>query len=95
MTKILLIDDERDVRESVAKVLGREGYAVETANDAHQGLELHGSSRFDILITDAVCKYINIGPKQSFPIHKIEKMRSYPQIVLMGFFDNGTIDLWA
>jgi len=54
MTSILLIDDESDVRESVAKVLGREGYEVESAKNAEAGLRLLAEREFDVLITDII-----------------------------------------
>ena len=54
MASILLIDDEPDVRDSVAKVLGREGYEVVSAENAKHGLELLGTRTFDILITDII-----------------------------------------
>jgi CheY-like chemotaxis protein len=54
MANILVIDDEPDVRDSIAKVLGREGYDVVAANDANHGLELLEQMHFDILITDVI-----------------------------------------
>ena len=54
MTSILLIDDESGVRESVAKVLGREGYEVETVGNAEAGLKLLAERDFDVLITDII-----------------------------------------
>ena len=54
MTNILLIDDETDVRDSIAKVLGREGYDVDSASNAESGLALLGKKTFDVLITDII-----------------------------------------
>jgi CheY-like chemotaxis protein len=54
MAKILLIDDELDIRGSVAKVLGRAGHEVVTAENANVGLALLESQHFDILITDII-----------------------------------------
>ncbi len=54
MTRILLIDDETDVRESVAKVLSRAGFDVSTAVNAEQGLELLEKQDFDLLISDII-----------------------------------------
>jgi DNA-binding response OmpR family regulator len=54
MMNILLIDDEKDVRESVAQVLSRAGYRVETADDAELGLAMLEDNDFDLLITDII-----------------------------------------
>jgi CheY-like chemotaxis protein len=54
MTTVLLIDDESDVRDSVAKVLSREGFDVATAENVEQGLKLLGKRPFDVLITDVI-----------------------------------------
>ncbi|MBI2163902.1 MAG: GAF domain-containing protein [candidate division NC10 bacterium] len=51
-TRVLVIDDEVDIREVIADVLGRAGYTVEVAADGHQGLEKFGSGQFDLVITD-------------------------------------------
>jgi CheY-like chemotaxis protein len=50
--RILLIDDEAAVRMTVAEILKRAGYEVQSAADGKSGLELYKSQRFDLLITD-------------------------------------------
>jgi CheY-like chemotaxis protein len=54
MTNILLIDDETDVRDVIAKVLGREGYDVETADSAKAGLTRLSETAFKVLISDII-----------------------------------------
>ena len=54
MPRILVIDDDRDVRNSVAKVLGREGYEVLTAANAEKGLAMLAKKKFDLLIADLI-----------------------------------------
>lgn len=54
MMNILLIDDEKDVRESVAQVLSRAGYRVETADNAELGLAMLEENDFDLLISDII-----------------------------------------
>jgi DNA-binding response OmpR family regulator len=51
---ILLIDDEIDVRDSVEKVLCREGYEVSTAENVEQGLKLLDEQHIEVLITDVI-----------------------------------------
>lgn len=49
-----MIEDDRGVRESLARALRFEGYHVETADDGQQGLDLTRSSRPDALILDVM-----------------------------------------
>jgi len=59
MTTILLIDDETDVRESIARVLERENYTVETAENAEVGLAILSKEAIDLLISDVIMPGMN------------------------------------
>lgn len=50
--RVLVVDDERSVREMLAKALTRGNYAVETAEDGLSGLEILRDADIDLLITD-------------------------------------------
>jgi two-component system response regulator PilR (NtrC family) len=50
--KILVVDDEQIIRESLAFVLKKEGYAVEEAANGKEALEKHTKSPFDVIVTD-------------------------------------------
>ena len=50
--RILVVDDEPDLRTLYELTLLREGYRVETAESLAQGLQLLNEHRFDVLITD-------------------------------------------
>ncbi len=49
---ILVVDDERSIRDSLQMVLQEEGYAAQGASDGKEALELLNKENFDILITD-------------------------------------------
>ena len=49
---ILVIDDEETLRESLGRLLTREGYAVTTAGSGEAGLSLIRERGFDMIITD-------------------------------------------
>ena len=51
-TKILIVDDELIMRESLAGWLERDGYVIETAASGAEGLERLKETRFDILLVD-------------------------------------------
>ena len=53
MTKrILLVDDERSIRESLSKILRAENYEVVLAENGQEAIENHGAERIDLLILD-------------------------------------------
>src|SRR5437773_78800 len=53
MTKrILLVDDERSIRESLSKILRGENYEVVLAENGQEAIEKHGAERIDLLILD-------------------------------------------
>ena len=50
--RVLVVDDERSMRELLSIVLRRDGYDVMVAEDGAGALEILGRQRVDILITD-------------------------------------------
>lgn len=50
--KILIIDDERAIRNSLGEILGDEGYAVDTAEDGKMGLEMAAREHYDVIFCD-------------------------------------------
>ena len=50
--KILIIDDEPEIRRALTYVLEDEGYEVDSASTALEGLSYIEAKRFDIVITD-------------------------------------------
>ena len=50
--KILVIDDERAIRNSLKEILGDEGYDVETAEDGAVGVEMIDKEHYDVIFCD-------------------------------------------
>ena len=51
-SKILIVDDEKAIRESVSLVLTEEGYETEIASNGKEALKLLNELDFEVLITD-------------------------------------------
>jgi two-component system response regulator AtoC len=51
-TRILVVDDEENIRHMLALLLRREGYAVSTADDGQKALEMLGGNEFDAILCD-------------------------------------------
>jgi DNA-binding response OmpR family regulator len=54
MPKILVIDDDTIVRQSIIHVLEDEGYQVSSANDGKRGMVMFRSGQPDLVITDII-----------------------------------------
>jgi DNA-binding NtrC family response regulator len=50
--RILVVDDEFDVRQGLAKLLEMEGYQVSTAENGAMALERAKAAEFDLVLTD-------------------------------------------
>ncbi|MCR4859273.1 MAG: sigma-54 dependent transcriptional regulator [Bacteroidales bacterium] len=50
--KVLIVDDERAIRNSLGEILGDEGYEVETAEDGVTALQKVEKEKFDVIFCD-------------------------------------------
>lgn len=54
MSRILVVDDERFIRNTIKDILEHEKYIVDVAEDAVQALEKTKTKHYDLIITDVV-----------------------------------------
>lgn len=59
MAKVLLIDDDQSIRDTIGVLLRANGYEVLTANEGLAGAKLARSLRPDLVITDVVMKPVD------------------------------------
>ena len=57
--RILVVDDDRAVRESLVRALGLEGYEVTAANDGAKALDLLRSDTPDVLVLDVMMPVVD------------------------------------
>lgn len=50
--RVLVVDDDPEMREAMARILGGAGYAVELAADGDQAIEVQRARPAEVLITD-------------------------------------------
>ena len=50
--RVLVVEDDRDMREALVEVLRLEGYEVDAASDGAQGLALSRQRRPDVILLD-------------------------------------------
>jgi len=54
MTRVIIIDDEEDIRVVLKETFVREGFDVAVASDGTEGLNLIRETGADIVITDII-----------------------------------------
>ncbi len=91
--KILVIDDEKDIRQLVAVMLESAGYAVTQAANGLNGLAQLQDAKFDLIITDVmmpgmdgweVCRQVKAMPKMRNAAVIFLTVRNQPMDKIMG-----------
>lgn len=59
MKKILVVEDEPDIRELLASYLISDGYKVTEAEDGVSAIELFSKDKFDLVILDILIPKID------------------------------------
>jgi DNA-binding response OmpR family regulator len=54
MPKVLIIDDEEDIRSVLTDMLSMSGYEVDSAEDGKKAKELYDKTDYDAVITDII-----------------------------------------
>src|SRR6187397_857958 len=52
MASILVIDDEKAIRNTLSEILSYEGYKIEEAADGEEGLKKFGNATYDVVLCD-------------------------------------------
>ena len=90
MPRILVIDDDPDVRGSLSKILTRAGYEVVVAADGAAGITLQHNEPADVIITDIFMP----GLDGLQTIRQLKKEGSGVRIIAVSGGDRtGTVDL--
>jgi len=86
MLKILVIDDEKSIRNTLKDILGFEGFQVELAENGRDGIDLVLTSDFDIILCDIKMPELD-GLEVLEQIRKIK-----PESTVVMISGHGTID---
>ncbi len=83
---VLIVDDERSIRDSLKMVLHEEGYQAQSASDGKKALELLHQEDFDILITD-----LKMPEMDGLELTK-RCLQAYPQTAVIIITAYGSLD---
>ncbi|MGD1987610.1 MAG: sigma-54 dependent transcriptional regulator, partial [Desulfobacterales bacterium] len=50
--RLLIIDDEENMRHMLSKVLSKAGYTIDTASNGHEGMKMSASKVYDFILCD-------------------------------------------
>jgi len=81
--KVLSIDDEPEVLDSIKELLEGAGFAVVTTNDAEKGLELAKSFRPDAVVLDIIMPQMD-GYQFCKALKECEQTAAIPVVFLTG-----------
>lgn len=85
MARILIIDDERAIRNALREILEYENYLVDEAEDGPSGIELVGKESYDVILCD-----IKMPKMDGIEVlENIQKTTDAPVVMISG---HGTIE---
>ena len=105
--KLLIVDDERQIRESYGDFFAKRGFDVELASDGEQGLNMLREGEFDVAILDirmpkmdglALAEAVsNEGIDTSLVIltgygEQQDAIRAFNKGIIQGWFEKARID---
>jgi DNA-binding NtrC family response regulator len=82
MVRILIVDDDRDMQENIAEILGAEGFSVDVANDGEEALELLGENEFDLVLLDLIMP--GLGGMDLLP--SVKRLNPRAQVIMITAF---------
>ncbi|MBO4875296.1 MAG: sigma-54-dependent Fis family transcriptional regulator [Bacteroidales bacterium] len=86
MAKILVIDDERSIRNTLSDILSLEGHKVDVAEDGEQGFKKASESKFDAVFCDIKMPKMD-GLEVLAKLHD-----SFPELPIVMISGHGDID---
>jgi two-component system cell cycle sensor histidine kinase/response regulator CckA len=84
---VLIVDDERAVRELVAAALTRAGFAVRTASSGEEALDLEARHPVDLLVTDVILPKIT-GPELA---ERIRQRSPHTRVLFMSGYTGNAL----
>jgi CheY-like chemotaxis protein len=82
MKKILIVDDDRDVFESMKIVLEAEGYAVDWATNGTEAIEKAKAGKPDLMILDVMMNTDDEGFQVSYRMRQDPELLHVPIIMV-------------
>jgi DNA-binding NtrC family response regulator len=85
VVRILVVDDEEQIRSMLTQMLENEGFSVDTAENGEVGMDLITRHDYDLVITDMIMP-VKDGLKLI-----MEMVREYPDLPILAISGGGAI----
>jgi two-component system, NtrC family, response regulator HydG len=86
MPKILVVDDQRNMRTTLALMLRGAGYEVDEAADGAQGVDMGAKGAYDVVLTD-----LRMGPVDGLKVlQEVKEAQAMTEVIVMTAY--GTIE---
>lgn len=86
MAKILVVDDQRNMRTTLAMMLRGAGYEVDEAADGAEGVDLGSKGAYDLVVTD-----LRMGPIDGLAVLRgVKEAQAMTEVIVMTAY--GTIE---
>ena len=76
--QLLVVDDERSMRELLDYMLSKEGYAIELAENGHKAVEMIQNKDYDLILSD-----IRLGDITGLDVLRAAKQKNPHSVVIM------------
>ena len=86
MKSILIIEDEKEIRDGLSEILEDAGFVVDSAENGQQGLEKIGKKDFDAVVTDLIMPVV--GGMEV--LRETKRIKPHTRVILITAF--ATVD---
>ncbi|MCP4108457.1 MAG: response regulator [Desulfobacteraceae bacterium] len=86
MARILIVDDENEIREMLRQMFEREGFEVVEAPDGKEALKVFRQEQTDLVITDIIM------PEQEGLETIIKLRKEFPEVKIIAMSGGGIIE---
>ncbi|MHC4737860.1 MAG: response regulator [Planctomycetota bacterium] len=90
--KIVVVDDDQDIRDSLQAILEAKQYTVITAADKNEGMEKIRTEKPDLAILDVMMTTWEDGFELARELKKDQQLKAMPILMLTGVRDKTGID---
>ena len=80
--RILIVDDDEDIVDSLTVMLESEGYEVIAARSGEQGMKLIEEQRPDLILLDVMMEKLTTGFHIAYELRRHPQHRSIPIIII-------------
>lgn len=91
MSRILVVDDEFDLRRAVRVILESEGYEVSECDDGREALDTLQNTSPDLILLDVMMPFVN-GLEVLKQLRQLPEKRMIPVILMTGIVPQRAAD---